>query len=171
MKNLLVTLTLCFGMILVGQAQRSEREIYTALAYGDDVFEPDLWYASATEEETRTQASWTSYDLSAVAFLDYLHFPDGIAPEELGEFFDKDWFNGTLANYEAWEQQAVCRAGELTLYEFEVDSEGSLYRMRYWIQPVSRERVAALFLVFPVDDPASMDDYATRLFPELVSCE
>ena len=171
MKTILVAFTLCFGMILVANAQRQEREIYTVLAYGDEVFEPDLWYASATEEETRTQARWTSYDLNAVAFLDYLHFPDGIAPEEIGGFFNKDWFNGTLGNYEAWEEQTACRQGDLLLYEINVDSEGSPYRMRYWIHPVSLQRIVALFIVFPVDNTDSMDEYSARLFPELTSCE
>lgn len=164
-------LVMCFGVILVSYAQRQEREIYTALAYGDGIFAPVLWYASAAEEETRTKATWTSFELDAVAYLDYLHFDEGIAPDELSDFFDKDWFTVTLSNYQDWAQQDACASGDILLFEFDVTFEDNPYHMRYWIEPVSPYRVAARFLVFPTTDPRAMQHYAARWFPDFVSCE
>jgi hypothetical protein len=167
---MLIALILCFGVMLIGHAQQQEREIYTALAYGDDVFEPEMWYASAVEEESRTKATWTSSEFDSVAFLDYLHFTDGIEPDAFDEFFDKEWFNVTLSNYQDWEQQSMCSSGDSLLFEFDVIFEDGLYKMRYWIVPVTPYRVAASFMVFPTDNPQAMDEYAARWSPDFASC-
>jgi hypothetical protein len=153
------------------QLQASEREIYTALAYGDDVFEMEMWRVSAAEQELRTTATWESASLGAIAYLEYLHFNDGISYDELGEFFNEAWFEGSLANYGAWEQLASCEFDQTRLYQFSVTSNNMSYRMDYWVKPASETRVEALFTVFPADNRLMMIAYADRLHPELPTCE
>ena len=48
LKRLIILVVLLAGALVVGQAQdKPAREIYTALSYGDSVFEPESWLVSA----------------------------------------------------------------------------------------------------------------------------
>lgn len=148
------------------------REIYTALSYGEDVFEPGLWLASATEQRSRTTAQWSASDLGAIAFLQYLHFDqDPRDRDGMDDFFDNDWFDITLSNYDSYRKTGVCYGDDLTLHTFDVTASGIDYSMRYWTEWVDEDRIAALFLLFPAVDRAGLDDYAERLYPDLMSCE
>ena len=56
-KRFIILVVLLSGALLVSRAQdKPTREIYTVLSYGDSVFEPDKWLASAREEAGRTTA-------------------------------------------------------------------------------------------------------------------
>jgi hypothetical protein len=171
----LLTLILAFSlfsawMVTAQQSQTEQREIYTALAYGEEVFEPDIWLASAAERADRTVAQWDAADLNAVAYVEYLHFTDGIERDAVDDFFNDEWFKVTLVNYESWERSATCTIGLTHLDEFAVKFEGKPYTMRYWTQSVSETRVLALSLVFPAEDQESLDMYAKRLFPDAADC-
>jgi hypothetical protein len=161
-----------FGLILAAHAQSTpEREIYTVLHYGDNVFAPDVWLASATEEAARTTATWTADSLSGLAYADYLHFDDGIQPDTMSTFFNDAWFEAVFTNYQGFRQMNRCTIHDITLYEFTTLVHDQKYMMRYWIEPVSDTRILALFLVFPTKDQTSLDEYAIKLFPTAVSCE
>ena len=168
-KSLLVTLIILFVVACTPQ-EDAKRELYTALAYGDDVFEPDLWRANAAEEATRTTAQWTSFDLRAVAFLEILHFDEAMDQAGIEAYFNTDWFTGAFANYEGWGMSAACRFDDVLLFEFNMDSEGRPYALRYWVQPINAQRVAALFVTLPLDMTDLMNSYAARLFPDAASC-
>jgi hypothetical protein len=170
---LLVVLSMLFVVVRAQDTTEEalpEREIYTALSYGDDVFEPDIWYASASEEGSRTRATWRADGLGGVAFLDYLHFDEGILFSQIDAVFDDGWFNATLANYSVWRENTRCDLGDLRLIEFSLQTNNIKYEMRYWLEIVNDYRVLSMFIVFPAADKANLDDYADRLFPELSSC-
>jgi len=185
MRRLLIMLVLVMLLVaalMVGAQDMEDedelpplREIYIALSFGDEVFEPDLWLASATEGEARTTSVWNAAQLSALSYLDLLHFDDGYSIEGIDAFFNDTWFEAAFANYEMWERMAVCdyRDDEydLTLHEFSMSTGGESYTMRYWIDLFNETRVAAIFIVFPASSSATLDDYSARLYPELPACE
>lgn len=182
MWRLLIVLALLLGLALAVGAQDVEdeeelpplREIYLALSFGDEVFEPDLWLASATEGDVRTTAVWNAGQLSALSYLDLLHFDEGYTAEGIDAFFNDNWFAAAFANYETWERTAVCYFNDddldLTLHEFTMTTGGTEYTMRYWIDLFSETRVAAIFIVFPATSSLTLDDYAARLYPDLSTC-
>lgn len=175
-KRVIVAVVMLGALWIVARAQDitpdfdTEREIYIALAYGDEVFEPGIWYASASEEPSRTRATWRADGMGGVAYLDYIHFDEGILFNQLDAVFNAGWFNATLSNYRVWRENTRCDLGELRLIEFSLQTNDIRYDMRYWIEVVEDDRVLTLFVVFPSDDEANLDDYANRLFPELPSC-
>jgi hypothetical protein len=175
-KRIIIILILLGGVFLVARAQNTpdelqpEREIYTVLAYGDDVFEPDIWYASAAEEPTRTTATWRADGIGGVGYADYLHFDEGIRVSQYDAVFDSHWFDVSLSNYAVWRENGRCDLGDLRLIDFSLQTNDIKYHMRYWIQLADDHRVLTLFVVFPAEDKLNLDAYADKLFPELPSC-
>jgi hypothetical protein len=172
-KKLLLALILIFGAALLTSAQDEKpplREIYKVLSYGDEVFEPDLWFASATETVGMTTAQWNAPSISALSYLVYRHFDEGIKPEDVATYFDNAWFEASFANYESWRKVGVCYRGDLTLHKFNLRLYDTDFAMRYWVEPVTTTRVKAIFIVFPSADVTGLDDYAARLYPDLSDC-
>lgn len=147
------------------------REIYTVLAYGDDVFEPDTWLASAREEPTRTTAEWRNDAIGGLAYLDYIHFDTPILETQLSDSFGPAWFDAVLFNYDEWRELATCTVDGIVIHEFSLLENNLKYTMRYWIQWVSENRVMALFVIFPTADLENLATYSERLFPNAVTCE
>jgi hypothetical protein len=174
-KLAVLLMVLCCGVVVINAQDDlflEEREIYTALSYGDEVFEPELWLASATESEVATTATWSSPSLGAVSYLDYRHYDEGTTTEEIDALFDNTWFEAVFANYATWQKTAVCYDGDVTLHEFDLTNGDILYNMRYWVEPVEDfTRVRAHFIVFPNSYLPELDEYSERLFPDLPACE
>ncbi len=155
-----------------------EREIYTVLAFGEDVFEPELWYTSAAESAGRTTATWSARPESgfygAIAYADYLHFDNGYSTDGLALLFDDSWFDGVLANYDGYSNSTACETDDgLMLFEFAVNSDGAAYTMRYWVEEVTETRVMAMFIVFPARDVTArqlLEAYSGVLYPDLPIC-
>lgn len=176
-RLLIISVVLLLAVLGVARAQDAtetatapEREIYTALAYGDEVFDPEIWLASAAEETTRTTATWRADSLGGLAFLGYLHFDDGYSSSDVDTVFDKTWFDNSFSNYQGFRELTTCKAEDLTMHEFSMLVNDQKYTMRYWIQQVSSTRVLTLFIIFPTVDKATLDSYSESLFPDLVSC-
>lgn len=173
-KLVMVLLVACCGVALLSAQDdlvMEEREIYTALAYGDEVFEPELWLASANESEVATTAIWNAVAYGALSYLDYRHYDEGITADEIAARFDNTWFEAAFANYATWRKVAVCYEGDLTLHEFELTNGESQYNMRYWVEPAEEfTRVRAHFIVFPNSYLPELDEYSDRLFPDLPAC-
>ncbi|MBL8119071.1 MAG: hypothetical protein J0L63_17600 [Anaerolineae bacterium] len=170
-RQLLILIVLLAGILVVSQAQEpSTREIYTVLDYGENVFEPELWLASAQEEVGRSTAQWRSDPMSGLAYLSYLHFDSGIQPDQIDLIFNEDWFRATFANYQQWSETRNCQLEGITLKEFSLTQANLRYSMRYWIQPVSDSRVLTLFLIFPAASTETLDTYAEKLFPQAAVC-
>ena len=181
LKRMLVILAVLGAVFVVvpriGMAQdtateetQPEREIYVALGYGDEVFEPDIWYASASEQPSHTQATWRADGIGGLAYLDYIHFDEGVAFSQLDAVFNDGWFNATLSNYRVWRENTRCDLGSLRLIEFSLQTNNIKYNMRYWLEVVNDTRVLTMFVVFPATDADNLDNYSNLLFPELASC-
>jgi hypothetical protein len=170
-KRVFILAVLLGGALLVSRAQdKPTREIYTVLSYGDDVFEPDQWLASAKEEAGRTTAEWRDDSISGLAYLGYIHFDNPIQPDQIPLVFTDDWFKAVFANYQGMVETTNCQLQNVTLHEMSVVQAGSRFDVRYWIQPINENRVLTLFLMFPSTDKANMDTYAKKLFPKADVC-
>lgn len=190
MLRMLTTLLLVIalgGTTLAQNETPTEREIITVLTMGDEVFEPDLWLASASETVSYTTATWQprfEAGFSAVSFLNYLHFDTGYTLDGLDDFFNDDWFAQSFAGWEDLTKTNVCFDDDVTLHEFTMayrDASGNLtrYVMRYWVDPISETRVRAWHIAFATtysdgspDERGQefLDDYSARMYPDFPSC-
>lgn len=141
------------------------REIYTALGFGDTVFEPAQWFASATERDDRTTATWTSSRYGALGHAEYLHFDGGYEPTNLGAIFNDEWFGVSFKDYDHWQRTARCTLGNVTLHEFQLEMDGQQYVMRYWIQPITPTRILTMHMVFPTTRANLLDRYSQLYAP------
>jgi hypothetical protein len=168
---------LVFGLLVVGiQGARSQgnlprREIYVALAYGDAIFEPETWRASAREESAKTIALWESDEHGAIGYLEYLHFEGGLSEEIIKDTFNDNWFEISFENYASWEEVAECQFDGTTLFEFDMLNNDIQYRMRYWIRAETETRAITFFLVFPTAQMEALDEYSARFDPVGTACE
>jgi hypothetical protein len=151
-------------------SQPAQREIYTVLQYGDGVFEPELWFASAAESAARTTATFSASKLGGVAYIDYLHYDKGLKSEEFDAVFNDAWFKATLANYQTWTRSTECNFDAIKVHEFNLENNNLKYVMRYWIAPATDTRILTLFIVFPSADTGNLDAYSKRIFPEAAAC-
>jgi hypothetical protein len=171
----LISLLVILAFVTV-QAQDTQpvtpaaREIYTVLSYGDDVFEPDTWLASASEEPTRTTGQWRNDSVGGLAYLDYIHFDTPILEAQLGDSFGPAWFDAVLYNYDEWRELTTCTVDGIIIHDFSLLENNLKYTMRYWVQWVSESRVLAMFVIFPTDDSANLSTYSERLFPNAAVC-
>lgn len=171
LKRLIILVVLLAGALVVGQAQdKTTREIYTALSYGDAVFEPENWLASATEQLGVTTAQWRSDALGGLAYLSYLHFDTPLQPDQISLIFTDDWFKATFANYQSVSEVTNCQLNDVTLHEFSLLQNNEKFSLRYWIKSINENRVLTLFLVFPTASSKLLDDYAKKLFPDATVC-
>ncbi len=152
--------------------QTGARELYTVLAIGDPILDEGDWLVEAASERSdRTQVTWSSSALGALAHFEYLHFEDGVTKQVMDTWFSADSFDVMFGGYESFEEADACRANGLRLYEFDAREDGFDYRIRLWGQPMTSTRLLHALLVFPADEMDALDDYAEQLFPELPSCE
>lgn len=173
LRRTLLLLVLLVAGIQAARSQESfpRREIYTALAYGDNIFEPDLWRASAREESTKSVALWESDEHGAIGYLEYLHFEGGLSEQIIKNTFNDNWFEISFENYAAWEKVAECQFDGTTLFEFDMLNNDIEYRMRYWIRAETETRAITFFLVFPTDRMDALDEYSARFDPSGMACE
>lgn len=142
------------------------REIYVALGFGDPVFEPEVWRASAAEQDDRTTAAWQSAEYGALGHAELLHFDGGYTPASLNAYFDADWFDVIFKDYDEWELTGHCTYDDVIVHEFALESDSARYLMRYWVQPITPTRVLAFHLVFPAASEGLLEAYS-RLFAPL----
>jgi hypothetical protein len=188
MRNVLLILLALFALGAGTLAQEfPEREIITVLDMGTDVFEPDLWLASAAETRTNTTATWQSTfesGFSALSYISYLHFDEGYTLDGLDDFFGNDWFEQTFVSWEDLRQTDLCFDDDVTLYEFtlafrDANDNVTRYTMRYWTDPLTETRVRTWYIAFATtysdgtsipDALEQLDDYSARIYPDLSTC-
>ena len=187
--GLILAVVMMFGAVALAQDETTfpERELITVLKMGDQVFEPDLWLASGTENVASTTATWQSKSIagfSGLSFLSYLHFDSGYTLDGLDQFFNDDWFAQTFAAWEDVQKTSVCYDGDVTLHEFTLafrDASNNLtrYALRYWVDPLTETRVRAWHIAVATtyadgtpnpDGQTTLDDYAARMYPDLPDC-
>lgn len=172
-RFLLVLAVVLAAVAGVHAQSSSEREIYTALRYGDEIFEPELWLASANEQTDRTTAIWEQNTEGALAYVELLHWasdaPDSQA--EIEEFFTNDWFDGVFSTYAGWEPVGeACLVKDLHRWKFSLTLNDIEYIMYYWVKPLTSTRVLAASLVYPSDNLAQLENYANRWVPDTTRC-
>jgi hypothetical protein len=179
MRRLHLLLVLFFALLLALPlaAQPSDpaadglaREIYTALAFGDPVFEPELWLASAAELDDRTTATWQAADFGALGYAELLHFNGGYTPNSLRAYFDDVWFTEVFDTYDQWERTGQCVHDTVIVQEFALRNDGTSYKMRYWIMPIAPTRVLAFHLIFPAGRASLLEEYSRRFAPLAWRC-
>ena len=141
-----------------------EQDVEEARAYGA-AFETDTWKAEWANHPDSVSALWR--DSTGLLHVDYLRYNCGLTRANLDEYA----FDISLAGYESWERTAQCESDGLILHEFDVVYDGQDYRTRFWLQPTSETRLAALQLTFPATRMDDMNTYAARIFPALSACQ
>ncbi len=154
-----------------GGTNTSSREIFTALAVGDSIFEPESWLAGAQELADRTIATWASESLGGTSLAEYLHFDGGYDQAAIvAEWFNNDWFTSAFSDFSSWTPQGACATGSTTLYEFTLVQNNANYVLRYWVKLVSPNRILAFQILFPEEQAALLEQYAQRYDPALYNC-
>lgn len=149
----------------------SSREIYTVLAIGDGVFEPEGWLAGAQEMPDRTIATWASESIGGTSLAEYLHFDQGYDSATIvSEWFNNDWFTSAFSDFTSWTPQGACTTGNTTLYEFALVQNDANYVLRYWVELEPPNRVLAFQILFPEEQAALLEEYAQRYNPDLFNC-
>jgi len=136
-----------------------------------DVFDGDGWGLTVTELDDRTQFTWRNDVDFGMAYLELLHFDCGYIGSDIMSYYTDDGWDTILQVYDSYEETAQCGLQGLRLFEFDLVYNGFDYQMRYWIEPVTEQRVGNFSLVFLGDDETQLDAYANLLYPELASCE
>lgn len=173
-SHLLIVLLALLPLALPLEAQTAvtppAREIYTVLAFGDPVFEPAIWRASAAELDDRTTATWQAAEYGALGYAELLHFDGGYTPRGLAAYFNDAWFEVALKNYDRWQRTAQCTHETVIVHEFSLENDGAPFVMRYWVMPISPTRVLTFQLAFPERRARLLEDYSRLFAPIAFRC-
>ena len=152
-------------------ASVSEAEdVANMLALVGGAFQTSVWTEQIGSGDAKNSATWIADGYGAVAYLEYLHYDCGVSQAQIDAYYSPEGFDVLLSNYSSHELTAACSAGSVRLFEFVATFDGTDYLMNYWVEQTSPTRVAGLMLVFPASQPAKLEGYAGRLFPELPNC-
>ncbi len=149
----------------------ADEDIAAALAFSGDTFAAPTWAQTVSSDDAKTTVTWTASSLGAVAYLEYLHYNCGYTQTQIDEYYGAASWATIFANYDSYEKVDDCSYENLHLYEYDVSLNGSDYAVRYWVKPATDTRVAGMMLVIPVDQVATMAQYAGDLFPKLPTCQ
>jgi len=153
-----------------GPIEPSEADIRFILSLGEDMFNKPEWVKSYTVEPYKISLTRRNDTQAAIAYSEYLIYTCGYEQAELDEYFNDAGFAIVFGNYESYTPVGFCEEGELALYEYDLVEGGAPYAARYWVKQQSDTRILVLMLVFPLENSALLNTYATRLFPDLISC-
>ena len=153
-----------------GPIEPSEEDIRFLLTIGQDLFSKPEWVKSYTVEPYKVSFTRRNDTEAAIAYGEYLMYNCGYGQAELDEYFSDAGFAIVFSNYDRYTQTDFCEQGSLALYEYDLVFEGAPYLARYWVKQQSDTRLLVLMLVFPDESRATLDTYATQLFPDLSSC-
>ena len=150
----------------------TQDDIDRALSFTGKMFDTADWKRSYNVAETRVSVTWLSDSLGSVAYLEALIFSCGYEEIDIDDYFTDDDWDIIFENYESYEITDECiNEDGLRLYEFEADSLGSDYFIRYWAKPDSDHRLITMMMTFPFQNIGALNDYAYRLFPTLTTCK
>ena len=169
LKRLLFVCLVMMGT-LTGFAQEDQSEIWTVLAYGDKVFEPELWRAEGFEDVTRTKVGWQSDTYKALINIDLLHYPRAVTQSSLNTIFDQNWLDATVGSFVPVKQTSACGSNTMRLYEYAGTANASDHTIRYWIEWISPYRIKTIFAAFPTKYMDALDVYSARLYPDFPTC-
>lgn len=146
-------------------------DVWRAQNFGAGAFDPSLWEKSYTVQPYRIQVVWDAPSLGAISTLEYLLFNCGWNEADLDTYFSSEnLVNVIFADYQNVQPVSDCRAGQIRLYQFSAQFEGSDYRLWQWVIPDGNRRVFSLVLAFPGADSKEGLDYAQKLVSQLPQC-
>ena len=149
----------------------TQKDIDRVLSFASGVIDPAEWERSYTVGEYRVAVTWQNTPLSAVIYLEALIFPCGYDEADLDDYFSGENWEIIFYDYENHELTSQCKTPQgLRLYEFDAGNQGLDYKIRYWARKDTDTRAIVLMIVFPPGSKSTMDDYSSRLFPQLTSC-
>jgi hypothetical protein len=151
----------------------TEDDLDYVLGFPGTAFDGPGWDRSFTVEPLRVTATWLDEDQGGLGYIDYLVYSCGLARDDLDEYASEDVLYTVLfADYQDVSRLTSCTSedGTVTLQEIAGGFEGTDYRIRYWIMPRGETRLLTMTLAMPSDLLSSLDDYASKVFPQLPSC-
>ncbi|MEM6528201.1 MAG: hypothetical protein AAF653_07880 [Chloroflexota bacterium] len=179
MRSVLILLVCMVGVAGIAQAQTEEpdacepltaQDSQVAVDFADALFD-DEWTRTITEEDDAVVISWILNDPLGVGFINYLVFACGYDESTIMDtYFNESYFDSTLRGYDAYDIAVQCHTGDVTLYEIDTAFEGNAFVMRRWVVLLTDTRIMAFDLVFPLDRPDLMQDYASTQFPQIPFC-
>lgn len=136
------------------------------------MFGAPTWALSQSDLPDRSRYTWVANALGGLAMIELLRYDCGYDQADVDAYYSGgDAWDVIFSSYESYEYTAVCVEGDVVLHEFDAVVGGYNYTIRYWVDPVSDQRLATVMLVFPEWEADEMRRYARRLYPDLVSCE
>jgi hypothetical protein len=149
----------------------TEEDIERALSFAEDSLEVDEWQQEYAVLLRGVSVTWQNIPQNAVIYLETLIFPCGYEELDLDQYFDDGNWDAIFANYEDYEMVGECSTDDgLRLYEFEASNQDFDYEIQYWVLNDTDTRVITTLMTFPFGSESLLDEYSSRLFPELPAC-
>lgn len=151
-------------------SEPTQQDIDRARSYTGDTFDSD-WDQSEAALEGAYSVTWQNIVQGAVAYLEARIKPCGYEEPDLNrDFSDTNW-SAIFANYESYESIAECKLNSgIRLYQFKTYNLGFEYKINYWVQSDTDNRIIVTMIVFPAESQSLLDEYSIRLFPNLPNC-
>jgi hypothetical protein len=153
-----------------GPYEPTDNDVKDILSLGKDIFTSPDWVKSYTVEPYKITLSRNNDKESIVAYTEYLIYACGYSQADLNNYFNDEGFNTIFQNYESHHNSDFCEIKDITLYIFDLVNEGALYIANYWVKQSDDKHILVMMLVFPNTNPAKLNEYSKKLFPELTSC-
>ena len=139
-----------------------------ALFYIGDIFSTPDWEQSP---EGASSLSWNNSAQGTMAYLETLTFQCGYEEPDLDKYFSDENWKVIFAKYDSYKPIGECKTDSgFRLYEFKANNNGFEYSIKYWVKSDTDTLVIVTMLVFPVESKSLLDDYSSRLFPQLTTC-
>jgi hypothetical protein len=149
----------------------TDEDVDHALSFAEQILGTGEWRRTSEVYDGSVSVTWENIPENAVIHIETLIFPCGYEEQDLDSYFNDENWDAVFANYEGHELIAECSTEDgLRLYQFEVTHLELGYDVQYWVLNDTDTRVMATLMIFPFGSESLLDDYSSRLFPELTTC-
>ena len=148
----------------------TQQDIDRAHSYTGNAFDSS-WDQSEAALEGAYSITWQNIVQGAVAYLEARIKPCGYEEPDLNRDFSEATWSAIFANYESYESIAECKLDSgIRLYQFKTYNLGFEYKINYWVESDTDNRIIVTMIVFPAESQPLLDEYSIRLFPNLPNC-
>ena len=128
-------------------SEPTQQDVDRARSYTGDKFGSD-WDQSEAALEGAYSVTWQNIVQGAVAYLEARIKPCGYEEPDLNrDFSDTNW-SAIFANYESYESIAECKLNSgIRLYQFKTYNLGFEYKINYWVQSDTDNRIIVTMIV------------------------
>ncbi len=149
----------------------TEQDIERVLLFVEDILDADEWQRTYTVSDASVSVTWQNIPQNAVIYIEALVFPCAYEEPDLNHYFNDENWDAIFSNYESYELIDECKTDDgLRLHQFEAASQGFDYDIQYWVLNDTDTRVITAMMTFPFGSESLLEDYSSRLFPELTTC-